>query len=305
MFEVCPNLLGFIMNLPRPALLPTFLRELTGTQTLPREPEPDAIMVDEAQVAAFSETGRNESTLAASYLFHTARACQAIQGCKRVVDLGCGPANQLIQIAELNPEIDFIGIDMSQEMLRHAREHVASAGISNVRFETGDITRLTQFEDRSIDGVMSTVSLHHLPTLGHLERCFREISRVLKPGGAVYLADFGRLKSLKSVIFFAYMNQDRDPHQLLLDYERSLRAAFLLSDFERLVPECLPESVKIYNTFKVPLLILLKTEDKSLPRAKVDALNAMRKTLNPRFRHDLDDMRIFFKLGGLKNDIFS
>jgi arsenite methyltransferase len=292
------------MNLPRIALLPTFLRELLSDQTLPREPEPDAIMDDVDQVAAFSETGRAESTLAASYLFHTARASQVLQGCKRVVDLGCGPATQLIQIAMLNPEIEFIGVDMSQEMLRHARAHAEEAGVSNVSFMTGDITKLEAFESKSVDGVISTVSLHHLPTAGHLEACFREIQRILKPGGAVYLADFGRLKSLKSVIFFAYMNRDRDPHQLLLDYERSLRAAFLLSDFKRLAKDVLDGSVNVFSTFKVPLLILLKTQDKVLPAEKIEALNRMRANLNARFRYDLDDMRTFFKLGGLRNDIF-
>lgn len=292
------------MNLPRIALLPTFLRELLSDQTLPREPEPDAIMNDAEQVAAFSETGRSESTLAASYLFHTARASQTLQGCKRVVDLGCGPATQLIQIATLNPEIEFIGVDMSQEMLRHARAHAEEAGVSNVSFMTGDITKLEAFEPQSVDGVISTVSLHHLPTAGHLEGCFREIRRILKPGGAVYLADFGRLKSLKSVIFFAYMNRDRDPHQLLLDYERSLRAAFLLSDFKQLAKNVLDGAVNVFSTFKVPLLILLKTQDKPLPADKVETLNRMRNNLNPRFRYDLDDMRTFFKLGGLKNDVF-
>lgn len=292
------------MNLPRIALLPTFLREWLSDQTLPREPEPDAIMTDAEQVAAFSETGRSESTLAASYLFHTARASQTLQGCKRVVDLGCGPATQLIQIATLNPEIEFIGVDMSQEMLRHARTHAEEAGVSNVSFMTGDITKLEAFEPQSVDGVISTVSLHHLPTAGHLEGCFREIRRILKPGGAVYLADFGRLKSLKSVIFFAYMNRDRDPHQLLLDYERSLRAAFLLSDFKQLAKNVLDGAVNVFSTFKVPLLILLKTQDKPLPADKVETLNRMRNNLNPRFRYDLDDMRTFFKLGGLKNDVF-
>jgi ubiquinone/menaquinone biosynthesis C-methylase UbiE len=291
------------MNLPRLSLLPTFVRELTSSQTLPREPEPDAIMDDAHQVAAFSETGRKESTLAASYLFHTARASQVIQGCRRVIDLGCGPATQLLQIAALNPDTEFIGVDMSEEMLRHARKHVAEAGIENVSFRTGDITRLDQFKSHSIDGVISTVSLHHLPTLGHLEACFREISRVLTPDGAIYLADFGRLKSLKSVIFFAYMNRDRDSHQLLLDYERSLRAAFLLADFERLAPQ-LPESVAVFSTFKVPLLIVLKTPDRPLPESKIRALNDARQNLNPRFRHDLDDMRVFFRLGGLGNDLF-
>ena len=292
------------MNLPRLTLVPTFLREVFSTQTLPREPEPASIMDDAEQVSAFAETGRNESTLAASYLFHTARASQAIQGCKRVVDLGCGPATQLVQIAAINPEIEFVGVDMSQEMLKYARAHVAKAGVNNVIFIEGDITSLDQFDAHSIDGVISTVSLHHLPTLGHLDGCFREIKRVLKPGGALYLADFGRLKSLKSVIFFAYMNRGRDPHQLLLDYERSLRAAFLLSDFKRLATELLDESVGVYSTFKVPLLVLLKTSDKELSAAKVEALNELRRQLKPRFRRDLDDMRVFFKLGGLKHDIF-
>ena len=291
------------MNLPRPALIPTFVREIFSSQTLPREPEPE-IMDDEDQASAFAETGRGESTLAASYLFHTARASQVIQGCSRVIDLGCGPATQLAQVAALNPEIEFIGIDMSEEMLKHARSHVEQAGIKNITFVVGDITNLNQFESQSIDGVMSTVSLHHLPTIGHLENCFREIDRILKPGGAIYLADFGRLKSLKSVMFFAYMNQGRDPHRLLLDYERSLRAAFLLSDFEHLTASLLPKNVEVFSTFKVPLIILLKTGDKKLSAEKVSQLKEMRQQLNSRFRHDLDDIRIFLKFGGLKNDVF-
>lgn len=292
------------MDLPRLSLAPTFLRELFSTRTLPREPEPDAIMEDAEQVAAFTETGLNDSTLAASYLFHTARASQVLQGCRTVLDLGCGPATQLVQVAALNPEIDFIGIDMSATMLEQARAHVARMGVGNVRFQVGDITQLNDFADESVDGVISTVSLHHLPTLGHLEQCFSEIGRVLSPGGGLYLADFTRLKSLKSVIFFAYMNRDRDPHQLLLDYERSLRAAFLLEEFQTLARERLPAGVEVQSTFKVPLLMVVKTADRPLPGEKIQGLREMRARIQPRFRRDLDDMRIFFQLGGLGNDVF-
>jgi SAM-dependent methyltransferase len=292
------------MDIPRLSLGPTFLRELFSARTLPREPEPDAIMEDADQVAAFTDTGLEDSTLAASYLFHTARASQVLQGCRKVLDLGCGPATQLVQIAALNPEIQFTGIDMSSEMLKKAREHVERTGVGNVAFQVGDITRLEDYADGSVDGVISTVSLHHLPTLAHLERCFSEIRRVLSPGGALYLADFTRLKSLKSVIFFAYMNRDRDPHQLLLDYERSLRAAFLLEEFQTLTRERLPAGTQVVSTFKVPLLMTVKSADRSLPAAKVRALRDLRAAIHPRFRRDLDDMRIFFRLGGLGNDVF-
>jgi len=292
------------MNLPRLSLAPTFIREIAGKRTLPREPEPDSIMLDAEQVASFTETGRGDSTLAASYLFHTARASQVIQGCRKVIDLGCGPATQLVQIARLNPEIEFVGIDMSETMREQADAHIKDVGVTNVSIVEGDITDLQRFRDGSVDGVMSTVSLHHLPTNGHLEACFREISPIISGGGALYLADFGRLKSLNSVIFFAYMNRDRDPHQLLLDYERSLRAAFLLSDFESLAQELLPDTVSVLSTFKVPLLIVLKTADRQLPDSKVAQLNELRRQIDPRFRRDLDDMRVFFKLGGLGNDVF-
>jgi tRNA G46 methylase TrmB len=58
--------------------------------------------------------------------------------------MGCGPATQLSQIAAMNPEIKFTGVDMSEELLRHARQHVTELGLDNVDFLLGDITALYQ-----------------------------------------------------------------------------------------------------------------------------------------------------------------
>ncbi|PJB04963.1 MAG: class I SAM-dependent methyltransferase, partial [Hydrogenophilales bacterium CG_4_9_14_3_um_filter_63_34] len=212
--------------MPNPALIPTFIRELVVERTLPREPEPDLVMADPEQVAAYVEAGRIDGVMAAAYLFHSAQASQVIQRCKSVLDLGCGPATQLAQIAELNPDVHFTGVDLSSTMLADANKHILKLGLTNVQFRQGDITTLEVVDDQSVDAVISTVALHHLPTLQHLENTFKAVRRVLKPGGALYLTDFGRLKSLKSVIFFAYMNARFQPHLFSLDYERSLRAAF-------------------------------------------------------------------------------
>ena len=109
--------------------------------------------------------------MAAAYLFHTARISQVIQGCREVVDLGCGPATQLCQVAGLNPGIRFTGVDLSPSMLGSARAHVAESGLDNVVVAEGDITRLEAFRSASVDGVVSTLALHHLPSFGHLEAC--------------------------------------------------------------------------------------------------------------------------------------
>ncbi|MBL8374151.1 MAG: class I SAM-dependent methyltransferase [Candidatus Accumulibacter sp.] len=291
--------------MPNPALIPTFLRELLLQRTLPREPEPDLVMDDPEQVAAYSEAGRIDGIMASSYLFHSARISQVIQGCRTVLDLGCGPATQLAQIAQFNPETRFSGVDLSEAMLADAQRHVQTLGLSNVDFRQGDITRLEGIDDHGVDAVISTMALHHLPTLHHLDDCLAEVRRVLKPGGGLYLTDFSRLKSLKSVIFFAYMNAQHQPHLFSLDYERSLRAAFLKEEFESLVRRHFPPEVRVESTFKVPFLVIIKTTDRPLPALLRQRIVAIYKTLKPRYRRDLNDIRTFFALGGLRNDPFA
>lgn len=286
------------------AFLPIIVREFFGKRSLPREPEPDLVMQDEEQVRAYSLAGRIDGVMSAAYLFHSGQASSVIHGAHRVIDLGCGPATQLAQIATLNPESEFVGVDLSPTMLDSARNHVAACGLKNVSFSQGDITRLSQFDDHSADAVISTMALHHLPTREHLAACFSEISRVLKPGGAVYLTDFGRLRSLISVIRFAYMNADHQPHVFSLDYERSLRAAFLCEEFVETSRQCLPASVLAYSTFMVPLLVVLRTSPRPLPPGIAAQLDRLRRGLPKRYRRDFEELRLFFRLGGLRPDPF-
>jgi ubiquinone/menaquinone biosynthesis C-methylase UbiE len=279
-------------------------REIFGERKFPREPEPDLVMDDPEQVAAYSYAGRIDGAMSAAYLYHSAQISQVIQGCAKVLDLGCGPATQLGQVAELNPEVSFLGVDLSETMLDSGRKHVDALGVRNVRFQHEDITLLDGIPDASVDAVMSTVVLHHLPTRQHLDDCFRQIARVLKPGGAIYLTDFGRLKSLKSVLFFAYMNAKQQPHLFSLDYERSLRAAFLLEDFQEASASFLPSAAKVLSTFQVPFLIVIKTQSKSLPASLSFRLMELRQALPRKYRNDLDELRFFCKLGGIDSDPF-
>jgi SAM-dependent methyltransferase len=285
-------------------LLPVIYREISHPREFPREPEPDLVMDDPIQVQAYADAGRVDGLMAAGYLFHSARISQVIQGCREVVDLGCGPATQLCQVATLNPGMRFTGVDLSPSMLASARAHVTEYRLDNVALVQGDITRLGAFGTASVDGVISTLSLHHLPSIGHLEACFDEIARILRPGGAIYIADFGRLKSLKSVLYFAYMNAKHQPHVFSLDYERSLRAAFLADELRALAARKLPKGVRVHCTFLAPLLVAIQTEPKSLPDALRARLVAMRSRLPRRYRVDLDELRQFFRLGGLPGDAF-
>lgn len=293
-----------VVIMPRLALIPVLAREILGAREFPREPEPDLVMDDADQVAAYSYAGRVDGVMSASYLYHSAQISQVISGCKTVLDLGCGPATQLAQIAGLNPEISFLGVDLSGTMIDSGKKYVDQLGLQNVAFQLEDITKLEGIPDASVDAVMSTVVLHHLPTRQHLDDCMAQVARVLKPGGAVYLTDFGRLKSLRSVLFFAYMNAANQPHLFSLDYERSLRAAFLMEDFKEVAGRFLPQSVSVLSTFLVPFLVVIRTPPTALSADLSRRLREMRKGLPSQFRSDLDELRLFCRLGGISPDPF-
>jgi len=220
-----------------------------------------------------------------------------------VIDLACGPATQLALVAEFNPEISFVGIDYSETMLKSAEAHIKKKKLDNVVFEKGDISNLGHIPENSVDGIISTMALHHLPTHEHIEQCFKEIKRILKPNGAVYLVDFGRLKHLRSVIYFAYMNRKHQAHIFSLDYERSLRAAFLKEEFQNLKKRYLPD-YELISTSLIPLLVIIKSPDSMLDKHKIDHFKKVRKTFPRKYRRILDDMRTLLKYGGMKNDPF-
>ncbi len=291
------------MHLPRLALLPPFLRELLARRTLRREPETALVMDDPTEVDAYV-AGGHTPTMAGTYLFMNAHTTQTVPGCRAVLDLGCGPATLLCQIAAMNPSIHFTGVDLSAPMLAEARKTVQRHRLDNVRLVQGDITRLTDFGTASFDGVISSFALHHLPRREDLDRCFGEIKRVLRPEGALFINDFGRLKSVKSVVHMAYLTSRDEPYLFTLDKERSMRAAFTLDDFRALAKRHWGDRIEVRGTFKVPLVVLLRTPPRPLPESVAEEFRARREARPARERSDLDDLRFFFRLSGVTEDPF-
>ncbi|TCV80209.1 MULTISPECIES: class I SAM-dependent methyltransferase [Methylomonas] len=286
-------------------LIPVLLREHFGTRQLPREPEPQSMDGSEQVDAYFSSGSDENGIMAVSNLFHAAHATQVLHGCKKVLDLGCGPAIQLARIAELNPDCHFVGVDLSIEMLDRAHTLIAKNRLSNIEVVKGDITKLEQFSDASFDGIISTVTLHHLPRADDLARSFYQMSRVLRARGAIYLADFSRLKSLKSVLYFAYKYRHKLPHVLCLDYERSLRAAFLSSDFQKQMHHLASYQAILYITRVLPFMLAIKTKDRDVsPDIKIVIKNK-RLALPQQYRNELDDLRLLFRMSGLNDSIFT
>ena len=291
--------------MPSLPVLRTLLREVTTSERSARVPEPDLVMDDPAKVAAYNEAGRADGVMAPVYLFHGANACEVIRPGDRVVDLACGPANQLALIARLCPEARFVGVDLSEPMLARASEHVRASGLANVELRLGSITELPGLGDGSVDAVISTMALHHLPTQDMLRAAFSEIRRVLKPGGGVYLADFGHLKSERSIDYFAHQYADRQPELFTLDYLYSLRAAFSATDF-RAAGAVLGQDARFHTTFLAPYMVAFKSAARrGADAALEEGINRLRAALPRHHQADLRDLVTFFGLGGLRCRLLS
>jgi ubiquinone/menaquinone biosynthesis C-methylase UbiE len=288
---------------PSLAVLRELANELMTRERAERHPEPDLVMESAEQVAAYTRAGREDGVMAPVYLFNASHALEVIAPGDKVLDLACGPATQLAMVARLAPESSFTGVDLSLEMLAKAKAHVANQKLDNVSFIHGSIAQLESIADQSIDAVMTTMALHHLPTLDLLEATFKEINRVLKPGGGIYLADFGHLKSERSIRHFAYQYADRQPETFTIDYLNSLRAAFHVREF-RQAGTHIETHAKMYSTFAVPYMVTFKS-----PRRRVDTgqqiagLKTLWREMPAHHKRDFADIKTFFAFGGLRSKL--
>jgi ubiquinone/menaquinone biosynthesis C-methylase UbiE len=121
-----------------------------------------------------------------------------IQPGQRVLDLGCGTATLTILIKHIHPRAEVTGLDGDAKILQIARRKAAGAG-AEITLNEGLASELP-YPDKSFDRVVSSLVLHHLTTEVR-QRALSEAFRVLRPGGELHVADFGRPNKLLLAMF--------------------------------------------------------------------------------------------------------
>jgi len=110
-----------------------------------------------------------------------------------VVDLGSGGGLDVFLAAQkVGPNGRAIGIDMTSEMIARARANAESAGYTNVEFHHSTIDKIP-LPDSSVDCVISNCVINLAPDKPAV---FREIFRILRPGGRVAVSDIALIGEL-------------------------------------------------------------------------------------------------------------
>jgi ubiquinone/menaquinone biosynthesis C-methylase UbiE len=110
----------------------------------------------------------------------------------KVLDAGTGPGTLAREIARRQPRLQVYGIDLSEDMIRLARAHAKREQLEErVHFAIGNVAHLP-YPDHSFDLVVSTISMHHWY---ELEQPLRDLYRILRPGGRLWIYDFRLVKA--------------------------------------------------------------------------------------------------------------
>lgn len=135
---------------------------------------------DTADLAAVPE-GANLGLGCGAPLAHA-----ALRSGETVLDLGSGAGfDAFLAAREVGASGRVIGVDMTPEMLARARRNAQAAGYRNVEFHEGNIEALP-VADGSVDVVISNCVINLVPDKAAV---YREVARVLRPGGRMIVSD--------------------------------------------------------------------------------------------------------------------
>ena len=148
-----------------------------------------------------------------------------------VLDVGTGTAQIPIELCSRPVTCRVTAIDLAVEMLKLARLNIAHANLSGVIHVDRIDAKQMPFADSSFDVVISNSIVHHIPQPSMV---FAEMTRVLQPGGLLFVRDLLRPESQTDIdrLVVEYAGKE-NPHSQQL-FRDSLHAALSIQEVQEL-----------------------------------------------------------------------
>ena len=123
---------------------------------------------------------------------------------KRILDVATGTADLAIKAEELLHPHEVIGVDLSEEMLDVGRDKLEGGGLSRrITLTRADAQNLP-FSDEAFDAALVAFGVRNFEDL---DQGLREISRVLRPGGALVVLEFSQPRAFPIKQLYRFYSQ--------------------------------------------------------------------------------------------------
>src|SRR3954447_16994808 len=103
----------------------------------------------------------------------------------KVLDLGCGDGTTAVPEAQLGADV--LGVDIAGNLVAAGNARAEELGLTNLRFQEGDASDLSQLDDESFDLVISVFGAMFAPKPFDVAK---EMVRVTKPGGRIVMGNW-------------------------------------------------------------------------------------------------------------------
>ena len=152
----------------------------------------------------------------------------------RILDVGTGTALIPVEYCRQESKGTIVAIDLAKEMISLAEQNVSQVGFNDrITLQLGDSKQLP-FAEKQFEAVISNSIIHHIP---HPIECLREMVRVLKPQGILFLRDLLRPNSAEDVEQFVEQYAgDENEHSKQM-FRQSLHASLTVDEVRGLLSE--------------------------------------------------------------------
>ena len=165
-----------------------------------------------------------------------------VRACRpgRALDVATGGGHTALALAGVAREV--VAFDLTEPMLRAAREFIRSRGSTNVAFVLGDVEALP-FRDGAFDAVTCRIAAHHF---ANVAAALRQAHRVLRPGGSFLIQDILGHDDPAANAFITEVERRRDPSHVRA-YRASEWKAFLRAAGLTVMDEGVVRKVRVWD----------------------------------------------------------